>query len=193
MNRDDVTELHYIAPLANVDSILRHGILCRERAASIMRDSCADPEVLARRKRKPVLNGLLLPQYVNFYFSARNAMLYKISRTRDDLCVLRVSPNLLDHPRAVISTRNAATYEARFLPARVGLAHLDKQDIFRHEWDNDDEMQRMMAELLFPERVSWIYILGAYVSCRSSQRHIESLPSWKPWGKVKINSRMFFR
>lgn len=45
MERSDLTELHYITPIANVASILDRGILSHASAARVEHDSIADKSV----------------------------------------------------------------------------------------------------------------------------------------------------
>jgi hypothetical protein len=47
--REHLTELHYILPIENVDSILEHGILSNHRAQKIAHTSVAMEEIQARR------------------------------------------------------------------------------------------------------------------------------------------------
>src|SRR5262245_16376391 len=72
-----VAELHCIMPMANIASVLEHGILSYERAARLQHHSVAMQPVQDRRDRKQVPGGLKLHQYANLYFHARNPMLYK--------------------------------------------------------------------------------------------------------------------
>ena len=44
MIRSDVTELHFIAPIENVPSILKHGILSHRLAEKHAHESIAMPE-----------------------------------------------------------------------------------------------------------------------------------------------------
>jgi hypothetical protein len=54
MNRDDVQELHYMTPLANLGSIARHGIQSHARAARVAHESVALDAVQDRRAGKTV-------------------------------------------------------------------------------------------------------------------------------------------
>lgn len=66
MNRADVTELHYIAAIANVPSILKHGILSHTLAAELAHDSVAMPEIQERRRNKQIPGAGPLHGYANF-------------------------------------------------------------------------------------------------------------------------------
>src|SRR5439155_18896632 len=75
MNRADVTELHYITAIANVTSILEHGILSHTLAAELAHDSVAMSEIQAIRQNKQIPGARRLHEYTNLYFDAHNAML----------------------------------------------------------------------------------------------------------------------
>ncbi|UIJ46246.1 DUF4433 domain-containing protein [Sphingomonas cannabina] len=110
-----VAELHCIMPIANLPSVLAHGILSYERAAQLQHASVAMQPVQDRRDQRRVPQGLRLHQYANLYFHARNPMLYKRLGEAGSLCVLRVSLDVLAMPGAVITDSNAASDYARFL------------------------------------------------------------------------------
>src|SRR6266571_1261627 len=115
MNRADLKELHYIAPVENLRSILAFGLLSNRGAAPYHPVSIADPQVQKARAAKRVTGGLPLHDYVNLYLWARNAMLFKDlgfpgspPPQHLNLCVIGVSPDVLDLPDVVISDANAA-------------------------------------------------------------------------------------
>lgn len=112
MERGELRELHYVAPIVNLASIARYGILSHARAARVVPDheSVADASVQGRRAGKQLPSGRALHEYANLYLNARNPMLYRRcheGRTRD-LCVLRIDVRVLDRPGAYVADRNAA-------------------------------------------------------------------------------------
>lgn len=78
MNRADVAELHYITAIANVPSMLQHGILSHKLADELVHDSVAMPEIQERRENKRVPGGRMLHEYANMYLDAHNPMLSAI-------------------------------------------------------------------------------------------------------------------
>src|SRR6266702_230791 len=96
-------------PIANIGSVILHGILSYERAAKLEHHSVAMQPVQDRRDQKQVPGGLRLHQYANLYFHARNPMMFKRLAEAPDLCVLRVSTEVLQLEGAVISDQNAAS------------------------------------------------------------------------------------
>lgn len=132
-----VAELHCIMPIANLASVLAHGILSYEGAARLQHASVAMQPVQDRRDQRRVPQGLRLHQYANLYFHARNPMLYKRLGEAGSLCVLRVSLDALAIPGAVITDSNAASDYARFLhPAQWAL--IDFDDVLAESWTYPD-------------------------------------------------------
>lgn len=196
MNREDVTELHYIASMANLSSILRLGILSHQKAQRFEHQSIADAAVQARRASRDIPDGLDLHQYANLYFNARNAMLFKVIRPpvvvpAADLVILRVHPSVLDRSGVVITDINAASgISPRWHTVEEGLALLDKEQLFAEYWtESEDDKQRMMAEVLVPWQVPASYLTGAYVVSREAT---DGLPSAAKRLAVKVCPYMFF-
>lgn len=165
-----VTELHCIMPIANIESVMAHGILSYERAASFAHRSVAMQPVQDRRDQKQIPGGLKLHQYANLYFHARNPMLFKRLPQVAALCVLRVSVRVLALPGAVITDCNAASDYVRFLaPAQWRFINFD--DVYAQSWTHPDNRTRYFqhssrkcAEVLVPHNIEAKYIEGAYVA-----------------------------
>lgn len=98
MDRANLRELHYITPIANVPSILQHGLLSHQRSTRVGHTSVAMPQVQARRAGRTLPSGRPLHAYANLYLTARNPMLYKLRWKRDAICVLSVGADVLDLP-----------------------------------------------------------------------------------------------
>lgn len=181
MDRSDLEELHYITPIANVPSILARGILSFRRAQPLGPHSVASTAVQARRKGKRVPGGRLLHEYANLYICARNPMLYVRSAQHQDLCVLRVSTDILDAPGAVIADGNAASEYTAFGPSPDGLARIDRGLVFAEYWTDPDQIEHWRkarakcAEVLVPDRVDAGYVDGVYVSCEESKRRLRQV------------------
>lgn len=154
-------------PIANIASVMRHGILSHERAAQLQHRSVAMQEMQDRRDSKTVPGGLKLHQYANMYFHARNPMLSV--RRHEDVCVLRISTQILKLHGAVITDQNAASKYVRFYaPSQWGL--LDFDDIFARDWTHPDDQirewrhkSRKCAEVLVPQKVAPNMITSAFV------------------------------
>lgn len=192
-----VTEFHCIMPLKNIPSVSSLGILSNERAAKVPHYSVAMEEVQERRDLKRVPGGSKLHQYANLYFHARNPMLYKRKEEVANLCVLRVSVEVLRLQNVVITDRNASSSLVRFLaPSQSDL--LDFDAIFAMDWNrqhaNDpyayrEHKLKKCAEVLVPHCVEPRYLVGAYVVDESTASKLKSLGFSLP---VTIDSEMFF-
>ncbi len=191
-----VTELHCIMPMANIGSVMAHGILSYERAARLAHHSVALQPVQDRRDQKHVPGGLKLHQYANLYFYARNPMLHKRLAEADELCVLRVSTDVLAVKGTVITDQNAASDYVRFL-APVQWQLLDWNDVFALDWRHPGDQiaywrhkSRKCAEVLVPHRVEAQFVTGAYVVDATAQARLVALGCTLP---IVVNPVLFFR
>lgn len=191
-----VTELHCIMPIGNVPSVLEHGILSYERAAKLPHHSVAMQPVQDKRDRKTVPGALKLHQYANLYFHARNPMLHKRLAEVNELCVLRVSLDVLALPGAVITDQNAASDYVRFCgPAQWWL--LDWDAIFAMDWRHPGDTiaywrhkSRKCAEVLVPNRVQPELVTGAYVVDATAAARVAALGCALP---TTVDPVLFFR
>lgn len=189
-----VTEFHCIMPMANMPSVMEHGILSCERAAKLPHQSVALQPVQNRRDRKRVPGGLKLHQYANLYFDARNPMLCK--RLGEELCVLQVSTQVLDKAGTVITDQNAASDYVRFLaPSQWDQLNFDA--IFAADWRHPDDQiaywrhkSRKCAEVLVQHCVPPEFLTGAYVADESDEASLTSLNCPLP---ITVRSSLFFR
>jgi len=195
MRIEDLEELHYITPIANVASIMQKGILCHKLAEKVRHNSVAMPEIQERRAKKRVPGGRPLHDYVNLYVCARNPMLFKRKDQHADLCILRISTNVLDLPGTVVSDRNASSDWAYFSPAPGGVKSINRDLVLAEYWTHPDKIERMRrvsikcAEILVPDCIEPCYIVGAYVSSQIAKRKFEATRAKMP---VTIDSHLFF-
>ena len=196
MERHELTELHYITPIANVPSILRLGILSHNRAKRVPHESVAMNEIQDRRARVTVPGGRKLHDYANLYICARNPMMYKRHAQHQSLCVLRITPNVINIAGAVITDGNASGDYVRFSAAPKGLAIVDRDWTFADDWRDPDQIQYFRkkaakcAEVLVPDKVKPNYIAGVYVSCQNAMNQFQMLSTGL---SVEISSHLFFR
>lgn len=195
MKHEDIQELHNIVSKENICSIMEKGILSHRRAATTRHRSIAKPGVQDRRGKVQIPGGGPLHEYANLYFNARNPMLYSRRELHEELCVLRISPDVLTISGVVIADCNAAGEYVRFGPPTESLSRLKAEVIFAKYWTHQNSIEqqwhtaKMCAEVLVPDRVDPVHIVGAYVSCEQSrfdlQRIVPSLP-------IRINLHIFF-
>lgn len=196
MRRDELTELHCIMPFANLPSVQQHGILSYARATKVPHASMADEAVQARRSSRVIPGGRSLHDYSNLYIDARNPMMYVRRDRHLDFCVLRVSTDVLDIAGAIIADGNAAAGWTRFYPSPSGLAALDRDVVFAHDWTVagiTDGKRRRCAEVLVPDRIPPEYVTGCFVSCDAALRTHAALTLSPSGVRATILERMFFR
>lgn len=198
MNRRDLQELHYITHINNVPSIERQGILSNKRMKRVQHTSVAMPEIQERRSKKIVPGGRPLHDYVCLYINARNKMLFRIKDKHEELCVLRISTNVLDLPGVVITDQNASSDYVRFAPSPNGLQIVDRDLVFARYWAHPTLIEQEQwrrgsitcAEVLVPDCVDSSYIRGAYVSCAEAKGTFDSMGTGI---QTTANTHLFFR
>jgi hypothetical protein len=203
LTRELVRELHCIQAIENISSIMKRGILSHDRAASIPHRSVAMQEIQDRRAQVTVRGtARKLHSYANLYINGRNKMMYKLARytegvSASDLCLLRVSDDVLDLPGVVIADRNASADLVRFAPSPAGLANVTKDSVYARYWNHDDPIQTQLhgslvcAEVLVPDLLPPEYIVGAYASCDGSVDEILDAIDSEDF-TVTIKPSMFF-
>lgn len=197
MNRKDITQLHYITPIANVPSIMQHGLLSynKVKKLKLSHHSVAMQEIQERRAVKVVPGGKRLHDYACLYFYARNPMLYKLKAEHHALCVLQINDGVLDLPGVVITDGNAASQYTAFWPSPAGVEYLKHEYVFAESWNDEDEIVKRTkkrakcAEVLVPDCIPPNYILGAYVSCEQAKSSLVNIGFTRP---ITIHAHLFF-
>ena len=197
MKRADITELHYICPVRTVPSILERGILSHEAAARVPHESIANEAVQERRAGVRIPGGKKLHSYVNLYFNGRNPMMYTVCMNEgvDSVCLLRVSPDVMDLPGVVTTDRNASSNAVRFTRPDRGLARINEDVVFARYWTHSDRMSQvrhksqMCAEVLVPSIVDPTMITGAYVASKEIRKALRRLVPELP---VSVDKYKFF-
>jgi ssDNA thymidine ADP-ribosyltransferase, DarT len=176
MDRADITELHYLAPIGNVRSIVERGLLSHNRVSPIPHRDISMQDIQDTRAKKRVPGGLLLHDYVNLYLNGRNKMMAKCRPVHDRICLLRLRSEALDISGAVIADQNASSKYALFMASPAGLRKLDREEVFVRSWKFPDDKirewrlgSRVCAELLIPHQLSPDYIFGAFVHDGATQ------------------------
>ncbi len=192
-----VTEFHCIMPLANVPSVLTHGILSYERAAKLAHHSVAMQTIQDKRDQRQVAGGLKLHQYANLYFHARNPMMYLRRAQAKDLCVLRISTTICNLDGVVFADSNASSDYVRFLQPSTQWQLLAFDDIYAMDWRHPDDpityyrhRSRKCAEVLVPHRVEPQLLLGAYVVDVGVEQQLRNLGFSLP---ITVEPVLFFR
>ena len=191
-----VTELQCIMPIDNIPSIMQNGILSHEQASKLDHNDISLSDVQDKRNLKTVPSGLRLHQYANLYFCARNPMMYKRRNHRDNLCVLRISKEVLKLQNVVLADQNAASKYVSFYKSPQGLHSINFDMVFADNWKHPEDQiaewrhsSAKCAEVLVPHCVEVEYIDGAYVANEKAKTNLENTGFNKP---ITINAHMFF-
>ncbi len=196
MDRKDIKELYFIAPIENVPSILKYGILSHNLSKKLHHRSVAMPEIQDKRCNKKIPNAGNLHDYANLYFDAHNPMLSKVRSKNNEICILGVDPEVLDLPGMIVADQNAASNYVRFYPKADGLAAINKDTLFAKYWTHPQNQYEewahksiKCAEVLVPDKVESKYVLGAYVA---NQTALVAFNKLNIGLTVEIKSDIFF-
>jgi hypothetical protein len=197
MLRAELTELHFITHIDNLPSILEFGILSHNQMLKRQHVSVAMQEVQDLRAGKLVPGGLRLHDYANLYICARNPMMYVRRHAHESLCVLSISPAVLDIAGTVITDQNAASKYVRYAASPEGLAHVDRDLTFARDWRHPDDQiaawkhkAAKCAEVLVPHSVHSDYIQAMYVSGETGRQRVIAVDQSKP---VHVHTDLFFQ
>jgi len=196
MDRNDLQELHYITPIENITSIMQCGILSHRRARRLRHHSIAMQDIQDKRRKRSVPGGKPLHEYVNLYIHARNPMMFKRHIHHREICVLRISTDVLDLANVVIADGNAASDYTAFWPSPSGLSYVDGDVVFAEYWTHEDQIEEWRrkrikcAEVLVPDRIDPRFIIGVYVSCEDAKHAIEKMGVALD---ITINAHLFFQ
>jgi hypothetical protein len=203
-NPDDIpgdwrqcTEVGFIAPTANLASILERGILSHSLARTVEHESIADKAIQLRRGRVEIDVGggrkRALHSFANAYLNPRNAML---RRVRDSgVVVLKLSaPAIFVLAGARVSDRNLAVYGAQTLPLPTGLAELDPAVVLGPGWfdggyRNEAKMQIMQAEILVPDSIPARLITRM---CVRTENEADTIRGEFPKVRIDVDRDLFF-
>jgi ssDNA thymidine ADP-ribosyltransferase, DarT len=195
VKRSDLEELAYITAIENLGSILTHGILSFRRAQKLPHTSIAMDEIQKRRAKVIVPGGRHLHEYACVYICGRNPMLYKRRDRHKRICVVRVSPEVLDLQGVVVTNGNASSEYVRFAAAPSGLRIVERELTFSEWWTDEDPIEyyrkkvAKCAEVLVPDRIEPRYLLGAHVSCEQARELIRDVD--EDFG-CNLNPEIFF-
>jgi hypothetical protein len=182
--RSQVGELFYITHVTNVTGILRSGILSHNRAQRVLHAKVDLQTVQDIRARVPVSRTRMLHDHANLYVCGRNAMMYYVQANNpiNEICLLRVSPDVLDLDEVVVTDGNAARQPGtKFSDAASGIAALDFDRVHDEFWiHHPTEAERYehkrvkQAEVLVPDFVDPALIIGAYAPTLTAATAVEA-------------------
>ncbi len=194
---EDIQELYYVVSIHNLASILTHGVLSRKTANKRklynQHHDISNPDIQHRRDRLIVSPGTQtkknLHDYVPLSLQPFSALLLSVQNTvnAEDLCILRISKNILSKRKdAILTNKNAACSSSRFFkPLKWSLSPISSKAIRSRCLKGDnrsmsdeefrDHMQKRQAEALFFDIVPAHYIRGILVSKSSTQQTVNRI------------------
>lgn len=199
--RERIENLYYIAPIENLPSILKQGILSH---AEIERQGIEavriyDAEIVANRQKRLTPDGRSLWEFANLYFQPRNPMLYRVVHEgkSKNVVVLAIRPQVLDLAQ-YIAIGNAASLMSEILPKEEGLRALRSREIWAMIksawWRPEDGSKRIiMSECLVYGAIPPDFIHTVYVASHQTAEEVRRLLELRP-GKIAVipDPPMFF-
>lgn len=184
-------------PIENIPSVLQHGILCHALAGALPHTSIAMEAAQEKRDQIELPDGRPLHEFANVYFHARNPMMYLRRSEAGSLCVLQVSPGILDIPGVWVSDGNAASrnYVKFHRPTEMA-SSLNFDLIFARWWVEtftpfgSERKHAKCAEALVPDEILPNYITGAYVIDLIRKQKLEGKGFNMP---ITIDPDLFFK
>lgn len=173
--------VYNIQAIANIPSVICHGLLSYNCVAQIDHESIAMSDVQSRRDNIMIPNGGPLHSYANAYFDPRNPMMYKRRDMAQSLCVLAISSEVLNFAGTIISDGNAASDYSRFYIPEEGIRKIDFDNIYNEWWVDDDPYEQLKkkrmkcAEVLVPDAITYEYIIGAIVVNEQAKCDLERM------------------
>ena len=189
MKRGELTELHFITPIANVASILQLGILSNKQAHRVPHRSVAKTDVQERRRHVVVPGGKPLHEYANLYLCGRNPMTYLRRDQHASLCILRISPLVIDLAGAIVTDQNAASDYAQFAPLPAGLEHCRRRIGIRRLLDAPSGPDQGMAAQIGKMRGGSRPRRNRALECHRRRMYRAAMDS-APWPRCHFLTRL---
>jgi len=153
LNKFSIPCLYYLCPLANIESMIRNGVLSFNAASRQVKtfNSIANENVRRRRKTKWV-GGRWLTDYANFYLRPWTPMQYNLQAKQDSFAVVKLSRELFGINGMHFSDGNAASNPTKFYTALADLNNLDWQIINTQYGFDRESIRKRAAEVLIPDK-----------------------------------------
>lgn len=176
LRANNIDRFFYLTALANLKSILAHGILCRNAAGKLPHVDISDRDVQRHRGD--------LHRYVPLFFADNTPMLYVCTEERDDVVLLEVSTDAVNRNGVWFTDGNAAAIKSGRTTEYDNPEDLEKLDweiIFscnpatgtdRH---GRDWKRIRAAEMLIPGKCPATHIQGVYFQRRLPKNMREKL------------------
>jgi len=217
-DRKFVYSLFHLTHIDNLEDILSNGILSHDLAMPKNPKRISNDKIVTRRSRKSISSGHTLSYYANFYFNARNPMLYEKIKALNDsenIIVFEIDYPLSDFENVIyVSDGNCANNDTR-IESILKSEDTDAnptQSIWGFinyiltvsGWKNNadslevvkEKKRRIMAECLIPKKVDVSFIHTIHVQNNDIEEKInrviiDNFPNFKNI-QVKKTPEMFF-
>jgi len=167
-----VDHLHYIAPMANIPSILARGILSYNSVEKMEHINYAPWDVQKRREEEIPGFGKQIHDYVPLYFATHTPMQRVLTRktkkglpplTQEELVFVEVKIDVFKIEGVVFSDGNAASSETKFYTEFEDFSKLDWKIIHNPKCYSRNYKRKKTAEVLIPDNVPIQYFRGIIV------------------------------
>lgn len=147
--------LHFITPVANLNSILQYGLLSRTEIVKrgLEFADISDHEVQPLRARLEPVFGRPIHDYVPLYLNPKNAMLSARRMEQDRLVILRIDCDHVAMRQPIFTDGNAAAGSTEFSLESSLLLHARSALVADYWIGVPDGRRRRMAEVLVHERI----------------------------------------
>jgi hypothetical protein len=197
----EVNPLQHITTVDCIENIAKYGILSRATYVGQWREipsGLGREEILARRQNRNLSNGKPLESHALLFFNARNAMLFDVCQSRNDVVVLRVKRTVLSKEGVRITNVNAASGDKVIdWDVQTGLPLIKSNDVYRKYWNGNEQHKKLLhAEVLVPDAIEPEDISAIHVDRPELRRKL--LGPEFPWlakakWEVVVDPDLFFK
>jgi len=183
-----VEYIYHMTHIDNVPGILKHGL--QAHGNSYQKTDISNQDVNSRRSRREPVYGKRIHDYVPFYFSPRNAMLYA-QHNEDDIVILKLDASLMYENGMIFTDGNASSGDTNFYRDFCDLERLNWNCIHAKYWNDYVDGRRMkMAEVLLPKKVKKSNISAILCKNNDTRRKVNAMTKKKI--DCFVNQKFYF-
>ncbi|MHA1677010.1 MAG: DUF4433 domain-containing protein [Candidatus Njordarchaeales archaeon] len=187
-----ISYLYYLTDWKNLESILKHGILCYDsvRSQNIEHYSFADENIQNRRANKKI-NGGAAHEFVPLFFHYKPPMLYRLQKSyASEIVYICVDSLILAEEGVFFTDKNLACSDSRTFDKLEELLKL-KWDIIKDPYRRSLEDRHIRgAEVLIPKKVEQKWFRKIVVKDKNAKIKIQSAISVTM--PIEVNSEYYF-
>ena len=143
--------IYHMTHVSNITNILKYGL--QGHGNSFQQTDISNGEVNSRRTRREPVYGKRIHDYVPFYFSPRNPMLF-VQEHEDDIVILVFPASMMYEDGMLFTDGNASSGDTGFSNDMDDLGKLNWNCIHAKYWNDYLDGKRIkMAEVLLPRKV----------------------------------------